>query len=353
MRRKLSLLLLLPVLLGMLALRTLAAENGDADTLIRRMISYYYHYQEDALPEIRDHLRQLEQIDPEKAAVWEEIMDSWHYTNGEMPVNVDVLPDGLPQDDTLCIVVLGYSLNEDGTMKQELVDRLQVALRSAQKYPEAYILCTGGETSSVRGATEAGRMAAWLRRNGVADRRIIEERKSLSTTENAQNSYILLKVDYPRVSSIAVITSDYHIRWGCSLFSAASAYLSDLYDIKPLPVISNAVCQTRSSGWDSLYSQAWGISIITGQNWDSGYRPKQYQPEILPEPPAEPELREVPEAVGDAAGEAAIPAEKDPQENAAPEETPESKWILLPVIFLLAACFLWHGKGKNKTSGSD
>ena len=32
------------------------------------------------------------------------------YVNTDMNVNVDVLPDGLPNDDSLCITVLGLSL---------------------------------------------------------------------------------------------------------------------------------------------------------------------------------------------------------------------------------------------------
>ena len=49
--------------------------------------------------------------------------------NTDMNVNVDVLPDGLPNDDSLCITVLGFALNDDGTMKDELVGRLQTDLQ--------------------------------------------------------------------------------------------------------------------------------------------------------------------------------------------------------------------------------
>lgn len=52
----------------------------------------------------------------------------------------DVLPDGLPDTDELCIVVLGFQLNPDGSMRDELINRLNVALRSAEKYPNAYIV---------------------------------------------------------------------------------------------------------------------------------------------------------------------------------------------------------------------
>ena len=58
------------------------------------------------------------------------------------------------------MVVLGYQLNADGTMRDELLERLRVAKASAEKYPNAYIVCTGGPTAyEDKTVTEAGRMA--------------------------------------------------------------------------------------------------------------------------------------------------------------------------------------------------
>ena len=50
-------------------------------------------------------------------------MDYWSYANNEMILYPDVLPEGLPKDDSLCIVVLGYELAPDGSMKKELIGR--------------------------------------------------------------------------------------------------------------------------------------------------------------------------------------------------------------------------------------
>ena len=59
---------------------------------------------------------------------------------------------------------------------QELADRLNVALASAEKYPNAYILCTGGGTASKNAkVTEAGQMAQWLTDRGISQERIITE----------------------------------------------------------------------------------------------------------------------------------------------------------------------------------
>ena len=71
-------------------------------------------------------------------------MDLW-----ETPVTVnDALPDGLPEDDTLCLVALGFHLNSDGTMREELIERLKVLLAESRKYPNAVIVCTGGPTAA-------------------------------------------------------------------------------------------------------------------------------------------------------------------------------------------------------------
>ncbi len=72
------------------------------------------------------------------------------------------------------VVILGFQLNPDGSMKDELIERLKVGLKSAEKYPNAYIVCTGGGTAAENAeATEAGEMAKWLEEQGVAKERII------------------------------------------------------------------------------------------------------------------------------------------------------------------------------------
>ena len=66
----------------------------------------------------------LSEIDHGKAQAWASIMEYWAYVNEEMVIYPNILPDGLPKDNSLCIVVLGYQLNNDGTMKRELLGRL-------------------------------------------------------------------------------------------------------------------------------------------------------------------------------------------------------------------------------------
>ena len=133
-----------------------ASESGETD-IINEMISYYSTYQSTAKTDIQRLVEKLKALNSTKGEEWEKIMEYWDYVNTDMNVNVD----GLPNDDSLCITVLGVALNDDGTMKDELVGRLQTALTSAQKYPNAYVAVTGGGTAKNNpNATEADKMAA-------------------------------------------------------------------------------------------------------------------------------------------------------------------------------------------------
>lgn len=107
------------------------------------MISYYSTYQSTAKTDIQRLVEKLKALNSTKGEEWEKIMEYWDYVNTDMNVNVDGLP------------------NDDSTMKDELVGRLQTALASAQKYPNAYVAVTGGGTAKNNpNAIEADQMAA-------------------------------------------------------------------------------------------------------------------------------------------------------------------------------------------------
>ena len=107
------------------------------------MISYYSTYQSTAKTDIQRLVEKLKALNSTKGKEWEKIMKYGDYVNTDMNVNVDGLP------------------NDDSTMKDELVGRLQTALASAQKYPNAYVAVTGGGTAKNNpNAIEADQMAA-------------------------------------------------------------------------------------------------------------------------------------------------------------------------------------------------
>jgi len=336
LKRLLSFLLVLCLLLPM-PLPAAASEMGKLESYGVSLIQYYLHHQEAADQVIWDITQQMKELNRKQGAIWEKIMFDWSWVNSSMPINRNSLPDGLPEDDSLCIVVMGFGLNEDGSIREELEDRLVVALTSALKYPNAYVLVTGGQTGEAEGVTEAGQMAAWLRKKGLAVSRIIQETQSLSTTANAVNSYKLLTRSYPQVSSIAIITSDYHIKDSCALFAAVSNYQSGYKGGKTLELVGNAVCEIAGVS-ASLNTQAWGMSLIMGLPYEENTKaPQLYQVDR----PTEPVIQSPEET---AAAEAAQwppvipePAVELPPE---PEET-RHNWLLPGIGAAVLAIAAW------------
>ena len=216
-RRLFSFLLALCLLVS---LPVTARAAGETD-IIRQLINYFRHHQAAAETDIYRLLTELETISPEKAQRWSAIMESWLWTETELDLRSGQLPEGLPGDDSLCIVVLGYELSARGQMQPELRGRMAVALEAARQYPNAYILVTGGATAdNNKSVTEAGRMAEYLTENGIAAQRIIQETNAYSTEANAINCLRLLDRSYPQVKHLALITSDYHIQYSYLLFAA-------------------------------------------------------------------------------------------------------------------------------------
>ena len=260
--RKLTALLLVLLLLP-IGLNAQAAQEST-DELVRQLINYFHHYQEDARLDCELILEQIDAQDPELAATWVNILDFWSRVNGDMEFHSGVLPDGLPEDDSLCIVVMGYQLQSDGDMREELTQRMKVTLESAQKYPNAYIMCTGGGTAAKNSkVTEAGQMAKWLKKKGIDPDRIIVEEQALSTIQNATYGCSLLYREYPQVKNLAVITSDYHIYRSCLYFHVQAAL--DAYDagVEPMKVVSNATCRISPDATRDLDRQVEGVGMLT------------------------------------------------------------------------------------------
>lgn len=229
-------------------------QEVDADTLAKesqivvQLIKCYGSANYDPA-EMQKLLGQLKELDPQTGAQWDEIMSYWKYTNEEMDIQYDRLPDDLGARGKLCLVVLGFQLEPDGSMRQELIDRLTVAKTCAEQYPDSVILCTGGGTASNNpNVTEAGAMAAWLTEQGIPEERILVEDQSQTTAENALFSYGLLKEKAPQVQSVVIVSSDYHIPWGASLFQTEFI----LAEEPELRVVGHAACYT-ANGMSNTY----------------------------------------------------------------------------------------------------
>lgn len=245
------------------------AESAVADpetvqSFVEEIVVDYASYGSDADERIDSLLTDLTAADENAGRKWTNIMELWRSPDFGGTPNYDVLPDGLPDTDELCIVVLGFQLNPDGTMRDELVNRLNVALDSAEKYPNAYIVCTGGGTASENdSATEAGEMAGWLEEHGIDNDRIIVEDSSLTTAQNAIYTYDILTSDYPSVRYLAIVSSDYHIATGELLFTAEAVLRAPVPGEEKLKVISNASWDAPSGSLSTMF-QAGALIELSG-----------------------------------------------------------------------------------------
>ena len=224
------------------------------ENIVEEIAVDYGMYGAQANGRIDQLLKDLSDADAGMGSRWKEIMDLWRSDELGQPLHYDILPDGLPDTDELCIVVLGFQLNPDGTMREELIERLTVALKSAEKYPNAYIVCTGGGTASENeSASEAGEMAEWLIGQGVEKNRVIVEDHSLTTAQNAVFTYDILTSLYPSVKKLAIVSSDYHIATGELLFRAESILRANAPGNEKLQVISNAAWKAPSGSLSTMF----------------------------------------------------------------------------------------------------
>ncbi len=262
-RMKRAALMILAALL-VLSLTACKTEKRDPQQIIEEMVVYYGNYGAEANDKVSALLRELRSTDRVAAAKWESVMKLWESVSGNLPLNYDVLPDGLDDTDALCIVALGFQLNPDGTMRDELRERLGVVLNSAEKYPNAYIVCTGGGTAANNpSATESGVMAAWLEENGVDPARIIVEDRSVTTAQNAVYTYDILQERYPQVTQLVIVSSDYHIATGKLLFDAEATLRAEKAGAEKLRVVSNAAWKAPSGSLSSMF-QAGALIELSG-----------------------------------------------------------------------------------------
>jgi uncharacterized SAM-binding protein YcdF (DUF218 family) len=104
------------------------------------------------------------------------------------------------------IVILGYGLTPEGTMRAILRRRVMTGLIVAQFFPQSPIIVTGGNPQN--GKTEAGQMRNMLMLLGFPANRIIVEDRANSTVQNAAFSVPLAK--QAGTSGIILVTSTTH-----------------------------------------------------------------------------------------------------------------------------------------------
>lgn len=160
-------------------------------------------------------LAKMMQIDPERT---KEYIQKFEKTEDIMDTKFNTeIPGGIPQKDH-AIIILGYALAEDGTMKETLIERLNAGLKIAKKYPNSKIIVSGGVPK--QGITEADAMSEWLIEQGIEKERIILESKSTDTVENGLFSTNILEKE--GLKDVTLVTSASHMRRALTVFSEAS-----------------------------------------------------------------------------------------------------------------------------------
>lgn len=196
-------------------------------------------------------------------------------------------------------------------------------------------------------------MAAWLKKKGIEENRIIVEDQSLSTTSNAVNVYKLLNQKHPQVRSVAVVSSDYHVTWGSAMFAAVSNYKFGYDAGNPIDVVAAAACDTGGTG-NTMAQQAWGVSIIAGLEFEENTKaPLLYPvqrptvPETVPTEAAAEEIQEE--------GQVYWQPREETDEELTVETAEKKDRLVVPVlvggVVLIAAYILIPkrpGKGKRR-----
>nr|WP_261768663.1 YdcF family protein [Rhodococcus sp. B10] len=169
-------------------------------------------------------MERLGGLDPELHAAVERAIDIIA-TSAEAPVEWAPVYDGA----RTAIVVLGFGLADDGSMRDELIDRLTGAAAAATASPTSPVVVTGGNPRN--GVAEGDAMRTWLIDNGVAAERIHVENRANSTPQNAVLTQPLLR-DIG-AQSVVLATSANHVRRSISDFAIAGSNVIGAVSLDP------------------------------------------------------------------------------------------------------------------------
>lgn len=170
---------------------------------------------------------------PERAASLERIHEM---VEGTLAAHRPFEDVSLPKDAHPAIAIPGKQLQPDGTMDDDLHDRLEVALTLAKQYPDAPIVLSGGAT--VTKATECGVMAEWFLAKGIDPGRLLLDPLSTVTTANALQTIALLRSE-PEINHLLLVTNPYHIRRTAAIFGATLLQDDARIDLTPVPAGNN------------------------------------------------------------------------------------------------------------------
>jgi|GEM_PF-676710 len=209
-------------------------------------------------------------------------------------VDSDTFPEYIYYDDTNytlppnvpasghAFVVLGYALNPDGSLQDEAKGRCDAAYTAAINYPNSKIVLTGGGTAKNNpNVTEAGQMADYLESvKGLDASRILMENQAKNTAENATNTTKLLHDN--GISSITIISSQYHLRRGCLLFYAGTAKTTLDNGWSPITLVDNFGWYRSDKTTEGIEMEGMSLSQVMGVSVPSSHTRPGEPAAVLP-----------------------------------------------------------------------
>lgn len=181
------------------------------------------------------------------------------------PMPTDI-PTDIPMDQALesldALVVLGCRVRGERP-SHTLAERLEMARRLVQRGRDRgasafAVVVSGGRTWS--GHREADVMAAWLLARGVEERRILCERESETTIQNARcvarllgSSLATASLATPgRYRTLGLVTSDFHLKRAVRLFEKEG------FTVVPFSATSTVSAWTKKR----LAIREWGAALL-------------------------------------------------------------------------------------------
>jgi uncharacterized SAM-binding protein YcdF (DUF218 family) len=150
------------------------------------------------------------------------------------------------------IVVLGQSLNQNGSPPKTLLARVREAILLYSHHKVPLLLC-GGDPAET-GVTEAETMSSLIIKSGIPVASIFLETRSKNTVQNAW--YVVDVLRKHRWSHIILVTSDFHIPRAVLYFEAVFVERKALITIQRGPAVG---------GFETAYSA--GTSGVNYFSW--------------------------------------------------------------------------------------
>ena len=126
---------------------------------------------------------------------------------GPGPIGALTGPLARPHGSSTAIVILGYGLLPDGTMRPELGNRLRAGYVQALLASQSPVVVTGGNPRN--GVTEAAAVTDQLVHRGLPPPRVHQENAAATTVQNARNSAPIVRALGAR--DAVLVTSQDHI----------------------------------------------------------------------------------------------------------------------------------------------